>query len=125
MKRNSNQWACIYSRLFRSNLQQQRNNLHQRNYNQAGSSVWRGFSYTPTYTPNAFNAPEYGYFIVNDTTFIMYEVSPPTPTSGTLQVGIDTPYGLVTSGSAQVPMFTMVDASGFYQLGAQGVVLLN
>src|SRR5579875_3744000 len=21
-----------------------------------------GFSYTPTYTPNAFNAPEYGYF---------------------------------------------------------------
>src|SRR5579875_3851220 len=26
-----------------------------------------GFSYTPTYTPNAFNAPEYGYFIVNDT----------------------------------------------------------
>jgi subtilase family serine protease len=84
-----------------------------------------GFSYTPTYTPNAFNAPEYGYFIVNDTTFIMYEVSPPTPTSGTLQVGIDTPYGLVTSGSAQVPMFTMVDASGFYQLGAQGVVLLN
>src|SRR5579875_1080489 len=67
-----------------------------------------GFSYTPTYTPNAFNAPEYGYFIVNDTTFIMYEVSPPTPTSGTLQVGIDTPYGLVTSGSAQVPMFTMV-----------------
>src|SRR5579875_1214022 len=40
-KRNSNQWACIYSRLCRSNLQQQRNNLHQRNYNQPGSSVWR------------------------------------------------------------------------------------
>src|SRR5579875_1065481 len=121
-KRNSNQWACIYSRLFRSNLQQQRNNLHQRNYNQAGSSVWRRVQlHTNLYT-ECFNAPEYGYFIVKDTTFIMYEVSPPTPTSGTLQVGIDTPYGLVTSGSAQVPMFTMVDASGFYQLGAQGVV---
>ncbi|MEM3186060.1 MAG: protease pro-enzyme activation domain-containing protein [Conexivisphaerales archaeon] len=83
------------------------------------------FTYTPQYTPNSFNAPEYAYFIVNDTTFIIYQVTPPYPTSGTLQLGIDTPYGLVTSGSAQVPMFAMVDAEGFYQLGAQGVVLLN
>ncbi|MEM0286836.1 MAG: protease pro-enzyme activation domain-containing protein [Nitrososphaerota archaeon] len=84
-----------------------------------------GFAYTPQYTSNRFNAPEYAYFIVNDTTFIIYQVTPPYPSSGTLQVAINTPYGLVTSGSAQVPMFTMINAQGYYQLGAQGVVLLN
>jgi subtilase family serine protease len=83
------------------------------------------FTYTPVYTDNSFNAPEYAYFIINGTTFVQYQVTPPYPTQGTLQVGIDTPYGLVTSSSAQVPMFTMVDAEGFYQAGVQGVVLLN
>ncbi|MEM3803665.1 MAG: protease pro-enzyme activation domain-containing protein, partial [Conexivisphaerales archaeon] len=93
------------------------------------------FTYTPSWaTPSVDSgSDEYGYFLVNSAagsgvstprSFTQFAVTEPQP-SGRLTLGIETPYGLVTEGPAQIPMFTQFDAQGFYTLGSPGVVLLN
>ncbi len=74
------------------------------------------FSYTPLWTAqNPFtNGSEYGYFYLVSLsevpappwTFQDFAVIQPLLSSGTLTLGVETPLGLVTTGEAEVPMFT-------------------
>jgi len=93
------------------------------------------FTYTPLWASPSVDSgsDEYGYFLVTSAagsgvstprSFAQFAVSEPQP-SGRLTLGIETPYGLVTEGPAQIPMFTQFNAQGFYTLGSTGVVMLN
>jgi subtilase family serine protease len=93
------------------------------------------FTYTPQWASPSVDSGsgEYGYFLITSASgsgpaapraFAQFEVAEPAAT-GTLTLGVETPYGLVTNGPAQVPMFTQFDALGYYTLGSTGVVMLN
>jgi subtilase family serine protease len=115
-------------------------------YTQSGASFVSGatttitthngmFSYTPTYTQPSpvTGASEYGYFSITSAggsgvsqlrSFAQFAVNQPMAT-GTLTLGVMTPFGLVTSGSAEISSFTQFDTQGFYTLGSGSVVMLN
>jgi subtilase family serine protease len=92
------------------------------------------FNYTPGWTPQVVftNGSEYGYFYATSTgggtapdwTFQYFAVEQPPLTNGTLTLGVQTPFGLVTAGEAQVPMETST-GTGPLSTGGQALVLLN
>jgi subtilase family serine protease len=94
------------------------------------------FTYDPTYTAASIpsGGDHYGYFYVqvpgsSEGAFVQFGVSPPAAT-GTLQLCVDqsTTTGtdqVVCSGEAEVTEFTTFEDSGYYNLAAPGVVLLN
>ena len=92
------------------------------------------FNYTPVYAPQGINAnaTEYGYFLVSVTgfpslsaeqAFQQFAVAEPLA-SGTLTLGVETPYGLQTS-MAEVTAFNDLNLHDTYTLGQLGVVELN
>ncbi len=92
------------------------------------------FSYTPMWTvQNPFtNGSEYGYFYLVSLsgafaapwTFQYFSVIQPLLTGGTLTLGVETPFGLVTTGEAEVPMFTSTGIAPTLN-GGTALVTLN
>ena len=93
------------------------------------------FTFTPTYTVNTAMPPtvasEYGYFLItvpgsSDWSFQAFAVVPPAA-SGTLQLGVQTENGLITSGEALVQMYTAQDPvlGGATSYGGLDTVTLN
>jgi len=94
------------------------------------------FTFTPTYAVNTAMPPaaasEYGYFLItvpgsHDWSFQAFAVTPPAAT-GTLQLGVQTENGLVTSGEAIVQMIGTSDpviGGGGPSYGGLDTVTLN
>jgi subtilase family serine protease len=92
------------------------------------------FTYTPKYASNEMNAnyTEYAYFKAavtpvgpsNQWAFNAYAVVPSKPV-GSLTLDVMTPYGVVSSGAAEITSFTQVDLASDYTEGSTARVLLN
>jgi subtilase family serine protease len=92
------------------------------------------FKYTPEYASNGLNAnyTEYAYFKAavapigpdSQWAFNAFAVIPPRAT-GDLVLQVATPLGSVSSGTAEVDSFTLLDMSGYYTFGSIAQVLYN